>query len=78
VALLTEGLAQPAKSVGTLPLLSAAQKRELFTTLASGELLACWGCEALAGRVGRPTDHASIAYLQGAPAKCPQSNLSPI
>lgn len=39
MALLTEGLEQPAKPVGTLPLLSAAQKRELYTTLASGELL---------------------------------------
>lgn len=37
VALLTDGLANPAKPVGTLALLSAAQKQELYTTLASGE-----------------------------------------
>ncbi|KAI3432787.1 hypothetical protein D9Q98_010372 [Chlorella vulgaris] len=38
VALLTDGLANPAKPVGTLALLSAAQKQELYTTLASGPL----------------------------------------
>jgi hypothetical protein len=64
VALLTEGLAQPAKSVGTLPLLSAAQKRELFTTLASGELLA--GCGVKRWLVELSDMHACEVLLQSA------------